>query len=361
MSGTNTSNQFTVNNVLNMFGKNITRAGLIKMENEGKIPKAKRGARGKSSTFRYWELSDLPQIGEKLGFFKKPKEQKIVTFYTQKGGTGKTPLAFNFARTLSLHNLKTLVIGLDSQETITSLLGARAELEQLPDDLDDLYNDGLYECLKGDKKIDEVIKSTELNDLLHYIPENAGLAAFESLISSHPNPLLAMKKILQSKSLSKYDYIVFDCNPAWNRTVNSVLYISDIILSPLACNSSTLKISRVFFNMLNEFEEDGHTDAQKFIIPTLLKSSKLSRQVRTVYETQYSDICSRTALKESVVFDEAQQIHKSIAEYSPTSATYADLIQVFIEFQKLVEFIDDDDVSIEDKVTSESSDNLARR
>lgn len=343
MANTILEDKFTVNNVLEIFDNSITRAGLTKMEKSGNIPQAERMSRG-NSNYRLWDLNSLPKIGERIGFLKKPNQQKVVTFYTQKGGTGKTPLAFNFARTLALHNIPVLVVGLDSQETITSLLNKSKELEQLPADLDELYDDGLYEIATGEASLDKVILKSNL-DKLDYIPENAGLAAFENYINNLTNPLRAMSSMISKiNSYKKYDYIIFDCNPSWNRTVNSVLYVSDIVISPLACNSSTLKISRVFFNMLDKFDEDTKAQGERFIIPTLLKGSKLSRQVRTFFETQFSNICSKSALKESVTFDEAQTLYKSVAEYAPKSPIYQDMISIFKEFQLLVEFLDNDEI-----------------
>lgn len=351
MATTILNDEFTVNNVLEMFDNSITRAGLTKMEKAGSIPEAKRAARGVNSNYRLWDLNSIPQIGEKIGFLRKPEEQKIVTFYTQKGGTGKTPLAFNFARTLALHNISVLVIGLDSQETITSLLNKSKELEQLPADLDELYDEGLYELATGENSVKDIVMKSNL-DTLDFIPENAGLAAFENHINSLANPLKAMSNIISKvNSFKKYDYIIFDCNPSWNRTVNSVLFASDIVVSPLACNSSTLKIARVFFNMLDKFDEDTKAQGERFIIPTLLKGSKLSRQVRSFFETQFSEICSKSALKESVTFDEAQTLYKSIAEYSPKSSIYKDLVSIFKEFQELVDFLESDDEEIEEVLT----------
>jgi len=323
-----------------MFQGTITRTGLINMEDKGQIPKARRKSRGKTSV-RYWSSEDLPAICERLGYLKKPVTPKVVTFFTQKGGTGKTPLAFQLARTLAIHNIKVLVVGLDPQETITSLLGGKEkEPEALPENLDEWYSPGLYEVYENENTIKEVVTNSDLKNL-QYIPENARIAALEMAIGRNPDPLKVFEKQFVGPAMGLgYDYIIFDCNPSWGRIINSVLHTSDVIVSPLACNSSTLKITKVFFKMLSDFETEVGSGAEKLIVPTLLRGSRLSRQVRSEYEDNYSNVCTKMALKESVVFDESQTLYRSIAEYQPESTIYRDLVAVFKEFQALIDFLD---------------------
>lgn len=319
----------------------ISKSTLLHLEATSQIPKADRKNRGKIEA-RVWTNEQLPLIGEKVGFFKKPKAPKIITFYVQKGGTGKTPLAFNLARTLALHNLKVLTIGIDSQETITTFLsGNTDEPDQLPDDISDFYKPGLLELFTNKvTNADDIILKTDLPNL-HYIPENAGLAELENEISRSSDPLNSVKnRVLSKININNYDFVIFDCNPYWGRTVNCFLKESDIIISPLACNSSSLKITQVFFKFLDMLHEEINLKAERLIIPTLLKQSKLSRQVRNFYETNFPDFCSKEALKESVIFDESLIFSISAGEYNPDSKSYEELKRIYLEIQEIVEFIE---------------------
>lgn len=323
----------------------IAKSTLLHLEATGQIPKAGRKKRGKVDV-RFWTNEQLSLIGEKVGFFKKPKSPKVITFYVQKGGTGKTPLAYNLSRTLALHNLKVLTIGIDSQETITTFLSGKVEEpDHLPDDLNDFYKPGLLELFTNKvTNVDDIIAKTDLPNL-HYIPENAGLAELENEIAKASDPLNSVKKRILSKiNMNNYDFIIFDCNPYWGRTVNSFLKESDIIISPLACNSASLKITQVFFKFLDQLDDEIILKGERLIIPTLLKPSKLSRQVRNYYETNYSDVCSKSALKESVIFDESLIFSRSVGEYSPESQSHEELKQFYVEIQELINFIEDADL-----------------
>ena len=85
-----------------------SRQTLLNAEERGEIPKAERIPRGTTQT-RQWRLEQLPQIGAKYGFLKKPQQQKVICVYTAKGGALKTTLAYTLARILALNGLKTLI------------------------------------------------------------------------------------------------------------------------------------------------------------------------------------------------------------------------------------------------------------
>ena len=53
---------------------------LLNAEERGDIPKANRVSRGKIQV-RQWSLEQLPSIGNKFGFLKKPSVQKIICKY----------------------------------------------------------------------------------------------------------------------------------------------------------------------------------------------------------------------------------------------------------------------------------------
>lgn len=343
MSSTNKG--YTFSQIANMYDVTISKNAFYAYEDKGAIPKAERIKRGKTNT-RMWAKSDLPIIGEKFGYLKKPKSTQVVSFFTQKGGTGKTPLAFQFARTLALHNVRVLVIGLDSQETITNILKGSQVADSLPENIDDLYDDGLFEIYRKDIKLKDAIQSTDL-DTLKFIPENAGLAALETELNHETDPLHVMDKLFFNpiKKLKQFDYIICDCNPSWGRIINSVLVSSDLLVSPLKCDASTLSTTKTFFGLLADFEEDLEykgIEINKFVIPTLLENNKLSRQVLSYYETHFSNMCSKNPLKKTVIIDEAQVMQQTVMEHQPTSPIYKDLMNVFKEITDVVKFLTND-------------------
>lgn len=337
---------FTFKKISEMFDIKLSANAFYAYEEKGALPKATRIEKGKTSV-RQWSKEDLPKIGEKFGFMKRPDHPTVLSFFTQKGGTGKTPLAFQFARIAALHNLRVLVIGLDSQETITNILKGSRESDSLPENLEDLYDDGLFEVYQKEAKLEEVIQQTDL-PTLDFIPENAGLAALENQLNHATDPLAAFGTFFFGplKASRKYDYIVCDCNPAWGRIINSVLAATDFLVSPLKCDASTLNTTKTFFTLLSDFEHSlkhHNLEIEKMVIPTMVENSKLSRQVLSYYETTYSEICSKNHLKKTVLIDEAQLLQLSLMEHQPKSPAYKDLILVLKEIDEFVNFMDDEE------------------
>src|ERR1700733_8617942 len=129
---------------------------LYNAEDRGEIPKAERISRGKVQV-RHWKLAQLPAIGRRFGFLQQPEKQVIISKYIQKGGVLKTTTSYNEARLYALNGIKTLIIGLDFECSITDVILPKAQVITLEDNEQLL---GLYQFLAEDAPISAVIKNT---------------------------------------------------------------------------------------------------------------------------------------------------------------------------------------------------------
>ena len=104
---------------------------------------------------------------------RKPGEQLIISVYTPKGGVSKTTLTANLGRTLAFNGIKTLVIGLDFQRSLTRYILPPEPVENF-DDIGKSSHLGLHHFLFEMAPIDKIILNTDL-PTLDIIPETPDL------------------------------------------------------------------------------------------------------------------------------------------------------------------------------------------
>ncbi len=320
------NDRFSARNIEAMFNLNISKSALLGFEERKIIPKAKRAMRGKSA-YRVWETVDLPAIGNALGYLQAPSETKVVSVFSLKGGTGKSSLTFQLARTLALHSIRTLVIGLDAQESVSQTLN-RATRGARKDDAS-----GLYQVLAREATLDECILPTDL-PTLHYIPETVELSVLDRLLKQRTRKEYVIAEHITAPLISSghYDVILFDCNPAWTDLVTGALASSHILVSPLGCDVNSLKASKIFIDLLNDFTKDMRHDFERFfIVPTLAENNKLSQQILARYRLDYQEICTLTSIRRAIVVQEANVLGRSLMETAPTTLAYQDFVGVFRE------------------------------
>lgn len=300
---------------------------IYKAEERGEIPKAKRISRGKVEV-RNWSISQLPDIGKRFGFLKKSKKQHIICKYIQKGGVLKTTTSFYEARTLALNGIKTLVIGLDFECSITDIILPKTEILTLEENKETL---GLYQFFAEGAKINEVIKKTLL-PTLDIIPETHDLVVLEKWLNHQTRREYIFKDKLMPL-LTEYDVIIFDNGPSWNRLIENSLTASDTVILPLGCNLLAYNASKTNLGSLFEFQEKMGLKAQNIImIPTLLERSTLSQQIYAQYLTRFSEHIIPIPIRTSVKAQEALVLEQTILEYAPSSS----LSQDYYELIKLL-------------------------
>lgn len=321
------SRKFSGSHLEKIFQLEISKSSLFGYEERGVIPRAARVVRGKSS-YRAWETQDLPRLGSVLGFLKKPKNTKVVSVFSLKGGTGKTTFAFQFARALALHDIRTLVIGLDAQESITQTLNRVTPEPEEPESVK-----GLYQALAGECSLTDTIRPTDLNTL-RYIPETIELSVLDRLLKVRMLSETVIRKQVAQPLINsgEHDVIIFDCNPAWSDMVTGALAATDVLVSPLGCDINSLKAARIFVDLLADFQEEmDHRFKRFLVVPSLAENNKLSQQILAKYRIEYEQLCTVSAIRRAVIVQEANTTGLSLMESGFTTPVYQDFIGVFKE------------------------------
>jgi chromosome partitioning protein len=325
--------KFTATQIIKMFRIETSKQAMLKTEANGGIPTAARIMRGKIPT-RAWSFEQLPEIGQRMGYLKKPLAPIVMSYFSLKGGTAKSTLAFQTARTWALHNVKTLVIGLDAQESITDTLKRtrpQAEAENLQEP------SGIYHYLKEGVPLETLIQKTDLATL-DYIPETIELSVLDVWLNMQKRKEYIFREKLIAPLLKMgYELIIFDCNPAWNTTVTSALAASDTLISPLGADINSLKATRIFTELLAEYQDDMNQDFNTFfIVPTMLEPNKLSQNVLARYRIDYEHLCTVSSIRRAIAVQEANLVGKSLLETAYDTPAYDDFVEVLKEISESI-------------------------
>lgn len=324
-----TDSNYTVQKVLKLYGLDLTRDALIKAENTGLIPPAIR-----DGNRRTWSLADLPKIGERYGFMKRPARPMVVSIFTTKGGVLKSTVAVNLARMAALHNIKTCVIGLDMQCDVTSALGFQVDLDESSSlseamqKLGSIY--GLPDLNKPNVSLDEILCETDI-PTLSLIPETPDLVVLEREISNRNLRDFWLRDNVTEPLKKQFDLIILDCSPNWNLLISNALMACDVLISPLECKINNFRNYQAFKAYLDNFKVDTKKDFKHIFVPTKYTSTrKLSSEIRTWYLSHVPG-CISCVIRESAPGEEAMASHVSLPEYSQKSLVADEMREVINE------------------------------
>jgi chromosome partitioning protein len=333
---------YRIKQIMNLLGSTVRRESIVQAEESGAIPTASRQANGSIRT-RVWSTDQIPAIGERYGFLPKLDGPTVLTVFTTKGGVLKTTCALNVARLAALHNIRTLVIGLDLQCDITSALGFYNwdDVSELQTALDAVEaTDGLYSVSRGNIDLDQVIQPTDI-PTLSLIPETAELATLDRWISTQPRREYWLKEQIVDPLRDRFDLIIFDCSPNWSQLITNAIVACDIMLSPIECHINQFRNLNVFRDLADEFKMLLKLDYEHIFVPTRFASvRKLSNEIRGWYLANVDGV-THSVIRESVQGEEAMASHISVPEYAATTLPASEMRELMKELWYRIEHRND--------------------
>ena len=198
---------------------------------------------------------------------------KVLAFFNNKGGVGKTTLVYHLAWMFSKMGKKVLVADLDPQANLTSMFLEESILESIWSPQKKPH-DSIMKCL------DPIIQGTgdiaaapvrRINSRLGLIPGDLELSRFEAKLSESWGKCLdrdppsfrvttAFHRILQEAD-NDTDIALIDVGPNFGATNRAALICADGIVVPLAPDLFSLQGLRNLGPTLTEWREQWKTRA----------------------------------------------------------------------------------------------------
>lgn len=203
---------------------------------------------------------------------------KVISLLNQKGGVGKTTMAFNAAHALADKGLRVLCIDMDPQANLSLLFGI--DSSDLEYSIHNLLINSVRElkALHTPVLFSEVIKKSESNHNLDILPASQDLSGFELSVAGIASPRqMILKKFIEKNQLREtYDYIVIDGPPTLGLLVVNILCSSDGVLVPFQPDQFSRKGLGHFHQIVDDIEDMGITEVPRIIgyIPNLVDARR---------------------------------------------------------------------------------------
>ncbi len=182
---------------------------------------------------------------------------KIISFFNNKGGVGKTTLVYHLAYMFAELGKKVIVVDLDPQSNLTSMFLTDDRIQEIWDEENEgTLLDAMKPLLEGTGDIRQPFLE-KINDNLHLLAGNLGLSGIEDELSLQWNGCLNSNISTQTRSFKvvtaffriakmageeqNADIVLFDVGPNLGALNRCALISTDCVVIPMGADLFSLQ------------------------------------------------------------------------------------------------------------------------
>lgn len=254
---------------------------------------------------------------------------RVIAVVNQKGGVGKTTTSVNLGAALARRGRRVLLVDMDPQGNLTDhLLGDPEAGGERP---------SIYDVIVEGKPLADAILSTATSGLF-VVPSHPDLAGAELDLASIIGREVLLRdalEALEGAPVAAFDFVFLDCPPS----------LGLLSLNALAASQQVfIALQTEFFAMRGLGALDRTVDLVRRrinpalevggIIPTLVDSTRLAREVVDEVRGHYGDKVFVTKIRTNIRLAEAPSHGKHIFDYAPESTGALDYAQLAKELEE---------------------------
>jgi chromosome partitioning protein len=247
---------------------------------------------------------------------------KIVAFFNQSGGVGKTSLSMNLGYQLVNRNHKVLLVDMDPQASLTTFMGLEPyEVEETI--VDSLLNDSPLPIRSGLHGLD-------------LVPSNITLSAAEVQLHSALAREWKLKRILD-RVIDQYDFILIDCPPTLGILSILSLVAATHVLIPLQTHFKAYKGTDLLLDTVRQIREQVNPGLKiAGIVPMMYSNTGQDKAILEATQQQLSVVAPIfPAISRAIAFADASMARQPLAIYDPRHAMVKVLDSIAESMEKL--------------------------